>query len=37
MLEHDMACSDFKDLNGRTTAFNVLRDKAFNNNFWWNS
>ena len=25
-----MACGDFKDLNGRTAADKVLRDKTFN-------
>ena len=29
-FQHDMAHGDFKDLKRRTTADNVLRDKAFN-------
>ena len=29
-FQHDMAYGDFKDLNRRTTANEVLRDKAFN-------
>ena len=29
-FQHDLACGDFKDLNRRTTADNVLFDKAFN-------
>ena len=30
-FQHDMANGDFKDLNGKTLADKVLRDKAFNN------
>ena len=30
-FQHDMAYGDFKDLAKRTSANNVLRDKAFNN------
>ena len=29
-FQHDMAYGDFKDLNRRTAADKVLRDKAFN-------
>ena len=29
-FQHDMAYGDFKDLNRRTIADKVLRDKAFN-------
>ena len=29
-LKHDKAYGDFKNLNGRTAADKVLRDKAFN-------
>ena len=29
-FQHDVAYGDFKDLNRRTTADEVLRDKAFN-------
>ena len=29
-FQHDMASGDFKDLNRRTAADKVLRDKAFN-------
>ena len=29
-VQHDMAYGDFKDLNRRTAADKVLRDKAFN-------
>ena len=29
-FQHDMAYGDFKDLNRRTAADQVLRDKAFN-------
>ena len=29
-FQHDMAYGDFKDLNRRTAADKLLRDKAFN-------